>query len=107
MVTEAEPEQSPFNVVMHDQGITVWVNSGHDAESSTKTVTWCRAGTSGRRGRSLSCVDRQVMSQTTRAAAPWARLVTAARGRSHLRAGHCEAVEAGASNVPARSRNAM
>lgn len=32
VVTEAEPEQSPFNVVVHDQGITVWVNAGHDAE---------------------------------------------------------------------------
>ncbi|MEU9314989.1 hypothetical protein [Streptomyces sp. NPDC048295] len=32
VVTEAEPEQSPFNVAVHDQGITVWVNAGHDAE---------------------------------------------------------------------------
>ncbi|OKK14191.1 hypothetical protein AMK33_02120 [Streptomyces sp. CB02400] len=28
----SRPEQSPFNVVVHDQGITVWVNSGHDTE---------------------------------------------------------------------------
>ncbi|WP_234343136.1 hypothetical protein [Streptomyces fulvoviolaceus] len=32
VATEAEPEESPFNVVVHDQGITVWVNSGNDAE---------------------------------------------------------------------------
>ncbi|MET8572052.1 hypothetical protein [Streptomyces sp. NPDC004783] len=32
MVTKAEPEQSPFNVVVHDQSITVWVNTGHEAE---------------------------------------------------------------------------
>lgn len=32
VVTETEPEQSPFNVVVHGQGITVWVNSGGDAE---------------------------------------------------------------------------
>lgn len=32
VVTETEPEESPFNVVVHDQGITVWVNSGNDAE---------------------------------------------------------------------------
>ncbi|MFF9864486.1 hypothetical protein ACF1G0_03530 [Streptomyces sp. NPDC013953] len=31
-MTETEPEQSPFNVVVHDQGITVWVNSCNDAE---------------------------------------------------------------------------
>ncbi|MFE7777719.1 hypothetical protein ACFU5O_28235 [Streptomyces sp. NPDC057445] len=31
-MTETEPEESPFNVVVHDQGITVWVNSGSDAE---------------------------------------------------------------------------
>ncbi|WP_405997373.1 hypothetical protein [Streptomyces sp. NBC_00829] len=32
MVTGKEPEESPFNVVVHEQGITVWVNSGNDAE---------------------------------------------------------------------------
>lgn len=32
VVTETGPEESPFNVVVHDQGITVWVNSGSDAE---------------------------------------------------------------------------
>ncbi|MEU2165763.1 hypothetical protein [Streptomyces sp. NPDC019208] len=32
MVTRTEPEESPFNVVVHDQGITVWVNSGSDAD---------------------------------------------------------------------------
>ncbi|MFH9728762.1 hypothetical protein [Streptomyces sp. NPDC017260] len=29
---QKESEESPFNVVVHDQGITVWVNSGSDAE---------------------------------------------------------------------------
>lgn len=32
VVTETEAEESPFNVVVHGQGITVWVNSGDDAE---------------------------------------------------------------------------
>ncbi|MFF4746410.1 hypothetical protein [Streptomyces sp. NPDC001268] len=32
MVTRTEPEESPFNVVVHDQGITVWVNSVSDAD---------------------------------------------------------------------------
>lgn len=32
VVTEAEPEGMPFNVVVHDQGVTVWVNAGFDAE---------------------------------------------------------------------------
>jgi hypothetical protein len=32
VVTEMEPEESPFNVVVHKQGITVWVNSSNDAE---------------------------------------------------------------------------
>jgi hypothetical protein len=41
VVTETEPEQSPFNVVVHGQGITVWVNSGHDGG-------WCRVAASGR-----------------------------------------------------------
>ncbi|WP_329297252.1 hypothetical protein OG410_00760 [Streptomyces sp. NBC_00659] len=31
MVTDLEPEDSPFNVVVHAQGITVWVNSANDA----------------------------------------------------------------------------
>ncbi|MFD4556719.1 hypothetical protein ACFWP5_20805 [Streptomyces sp. NPDC058469] len=46
MVTEAEPEQSPFNVVVHDQGITVWVTSGDDAEVFDKNgglVPWVQA----------------------------------------------------------------
>ncbi|MFD8725710.1 hypothetical protein ACFV2H_49185 [Streptomyces sp. NPDC059629] len=25
-LTEAEPEQAPLNVVVHDQGLAVWVN---------------------------------------------------------------------------------
>ncbi|WP_344469140.1 hypothetical protein [Kitasatospora kazusensis] len=29
VVTEKEPEESPFNVVVHAQGITVWVNSAN------------------------------------------------------------------------------
>ncbi|MDX3694639.1 hypothetical protein PV726_30760 [Streptomyces europaeiscabiei] len=32
VVTESDPEESPFNVVVHAQGITVWVNSANDAE---------------------------------------------------------------------------
>ncbi|MFG2174403.1 hypothetical protein ACGFMO_24080 [Streptomyces niveus] len=32
VVTESEAEESPFNVVVHAQGITVWVNSANDAE---------------------------------------------------------------------------
>jgi hypothetical protein len=32
VVTVAEPEDSPFNVVVHGQGISVWVNAGFDAE---------------------------------------------------------------------------
>ncbi|MEV0415038.1 hypothetical protein AB0I68_30655 [Streptomyces sp. NPDC050448] len=35
-MTETELEESPFNVVVHDQGITVWVNSGSDAEAFDK-----------------------------------------------------------------------
>ncbi|MFC8827823.1 hypothetical protein ACFT9I_21065 [Streptomyces sp. NPDC057137] len=34
VMTEAEPEESPFNVVVHDPGVTVWGNAGHDAEVS-------------------------------------------------------------------------
>lgn len=37
VVTETRPEESPFNVVVHDQGITVWVNSGSDAEVFDKS----------------------------------------------------------------------
>ncbi|MFE3601061.1 hypothetical protein [Streptomyces sp. NPDC059142] len=32
VVTGSAPEQSPFNVVVHGQGVTVWVNSAGDAE---------------------------------------------------------------------------
>ncbi|MDX2389324.1 MULTISPECIES: hypothetical protein [unclassified Streptomyces] len=32
VVTYLEPEEAPFNVVVHAQGITVWVNSSNDAE---------------------------------------------------------------------------
>ena len=32
VAAEAEPEDSPFNVVVHAQGVTVWVNAGGDAE---------------------------------------------------------------------------
>ena len=32
VATEAEPEDAPFNVVVHGQGISVWVNAGFDAE---------------------------------------------------------------------------
>jgi hypothetical protein len=32
VVTELEPEESPFNVVIHAQGITVWVNSANSSE---------------------------------------------------------------------------
>ncbi|MEU0956527.1 hypothetical protein ABZ353_29975 [Streptomyces niveus] len=34
VMTEAEPEESPFNVVVHDPGVTVWGNAGHEAEVS-------------------------------------------------------------------------
>jgi hypothetical protein len=37
VVTGTEPEESPFNVVVHDQGIKVWVNSGSDAEVFDKS----------------------------------------------------------------------
>ncbi|WP_093662596.1 hypothetical protein [Streptomyces wuyuanensis] len=30
VVTRTEPEESPFYVVVHDQGITVWVKSDAD-----------------------------------------------------------------------------
>ncbi|WUD72271.1 hypothetical protein OG937_11570 [Streptomyces sp. NBC_00510] len=32
VVTELEPEESPFNVAVHAQGITVWVNSANSSE---------------------------------------------------------------------------
>ncbi|SCF71303.1 hypothetical protein GA0115280_108014 [Streptomyces sp. Cmuel-A718b] len=32
VVTEADAEEAPFNVVVHDQGISVWVNAGFSAE---------------------------------------------------------------------------
>ncbi|MDI9888897.1 hypothetical protein QMZ92_32245 [Streptomyces sp. HNM0645] len=37
-MTEPEPEQSPFNVVVRDPGIPVWVNAGHDAEVFDKNA---------------------------------------------------------------------
>jgi hypothetical protein len=32
VATRADPENAPFNVVLHGQGISVWVNAGLDAE---------------------------------------------------------------------------
>lgn len=32
VATRADPENAPFNVVVHGQGIPVWVNAGLDAE---------------------------------------------------------------------------
>jgi len=32
VVTQVDPENAPFNVVVHGQGISVWVNAGLDAE---------------------------------------------------------------------------
>ncbi|MFK3979129.1 hypothetical protein ACI2K4_01995 [Micromonospora sp. NPDC050397] len=32
VVADTAAEQTPFNVVMHDQGVTVWVNSASAAE---------------------------------------------------------------------------
>lgn len=32
VATQAEPEDAPFNVVVHGQGVSVWVNAGFDAE---------------------------------------------------------------------------
>jgi hypothetical protein len=32
VITERESDESPFNVVVHDQGISVWVNTANDAE---------------------------------------------------------------------------
>jgi len=32
VVTEGEPDESAFNVVIHDQGIIVWVNNANAAE---------------------------------------------------------------------------
>lgn len=52
VVTEAEPEQSPFIVVVHDQGITVWVNAGHDAEVFDRNGSLAPCGQQpARRGR--------------------------------------------------------
>ncbi|MCA1272395.1 hypothetical protein ACIPQH_16835 [Streptomyces rubiginosohelvolus] len=31
-MTQTAPEESPFNVVVHSQGITVWVNSANHSE---------------------------------------------------------------------------
>lgn len=47
VVTETDPEESSFNVVIHDQGVAVWVNSATDAESSTRAATQRHAVTSG------------------------------------------------------------
>ena len=32
VATRADPENAPFNVVVHGQGISVWVNVGLNAE---------------------------------------------------------------------------
>lgn len=32
VVTGTEPDGSPFNAVVRDRGITVWVNAGRDAD---------------------------------------------------------------------------
>lgn len=32
VVTDKEPEEAPFNVVVHSSGITVWVNSANASE---------------------------------------------------------------------------
>jgi hypothetical protein len=32
VATRADPENAPFNVVVHGQGISVWMNAGLDAE---------------------------------------------------------------------------
>ncbi|MFJ5064668.1 hypothetical protein ACIP96_35295 [Streptomyces nigra] len=47
VMTEAEPEPSPFNVVVHDQGITVWVNSSADAEVFDKDGSLVPCGHQG------------------------------------------------------------
>ncbi|WP_394426144.1 hypothetical protein [Streptomyces sp. SGAir0957] len=44
VVTETGQEHSPFNVVVHDQGITVWVNSGSDAEVFDRNGAPVRCG---------------------------------------------------------------
>ncbi|MEU4803281.1 hypothetical protein [Actinosynnema sp. NPDC023587] len=36
-VATSAVEESPFNVVVHDEGVTVWVNSGADAEVVDRT----------------------------------------------------------------------
>jgi hypothetical protein len=33
VATRADPENAPFNMVVHGQGISVWVNAGLDAEA--------------------------------------------------------------------------
>ena len=32
VATRADPENAPFNVVVHGHGISIWVNAGLDAE---------------------------------------------------------------------------
>ena len=32
VATQAEPEDAPFNVVVHGQGASAWVNAGFEAE---------------------------------------------------------------------------
>ena len=32
VVAEAEPVDAPFDVVVHGQGVSVWVNAGFDAD---------------------------------------------------------------------------
>ncbi|MER7831727.1 hypothetical protein [Streptomyces sp. NPDC095602] len=39
VATRTAPEDSPFHVVVHRQGVTVWVNSAHDAEVFDKNGT--------------------------------------------------------------------
>ncbi|MEV0681369.1 hypothetical protein AB0I60_33100 [Actinosynnema sp. NPDC050436] len=38
-VVTSTVEESPFNVVVHDEGVTVWVNSGADAEVVDRSGT--------------------------------------------------------------------
>jgi hypothetical protein len=35
VATRADPENAPFNVVVHGQGISVWVNAGLDLTCDT------------------------------------------------------------------------
>ncbi|NUP53684.1 MAG: hypothetical protein HOW97_41140 [Catenulispora sp.] len=39
VATEANDEENPFNVFIHDQGVTVWVNTGFDAEVTDQNGT--------------------------------------------------------------------